>query len=371
MKKRKLSWALALVAAFGLSQHVRADSITNNFNYSVDYFGNGIIGDTNWDGVYLNFGDIPGGQNGGDGNGSTLVANGNLTDPGFLTVQQTAGTWVGNGDDGFFLYKVVSGDFDASVQVSFPFAAPNFHLPGMLARAWNTNNTGSPYAPSSTNGPSENWMYIARFQEFNISAHGRYATNGADHDGWFNTPGTNTDTGTPRYERITRVGDVFSFYEKTNQTDPWFFIASLTRTDLDGVPMQVGIEDGVGTTASPTTFFTDFELSGPNVSLGNPRVVATPSAIVTTATNTGGSLSFSWTVGNPGDSSLVVIRRSGKIQVNPVQGLTYTADTTFGASDGLMGGGQSVVYNGTGNSVTVTNLGANNTFYAVAVYEYT
>src|SRR5579864_9333382 len=100
MKQRKLRWTLALLAAFGLSQHVRADSITNNFTYSVDYFGNGIIGDTNWDGVYLGFGDIPGGNNGGDGNGSTVVANANLTDPGFLTVQSTAGSWVGNGDDG-------------------------------------------------------------------------------------------------------------------------------------------------------------------------------------------------------------------------------------------------------------------------------
>lgn len=371
MKQRKLRWALALVAAIGFSQHVRADSISNEFTSSVDYVANGIIGETNWDGVYLNFGDIPGGNNGGDANGNTTIANANVANSGFLTVKQTAGTWTGNGDDGFFLYKVVSGDFDVSVQVSGPFQAPNFHLPGVLVRAWNTNNSGSPYAPSSTNGPSENWLYNARFQEFNISEHGRYATNGADVNDYFNTPGANSDTNTSRYVRITRVGDVFSYYEKTNQSDAWSFIKTLTRTDLDGVAVQVGIEDSVGTTATATTFFTDFELSGPNVSLGNPGVVGTPSAIVTTATNTGGSLSFSWTVGTPGDSSLVVIRRNGQIQVNPVQGFTYTADTAFGASDGLMGGGQSVVFNGTGNSVTVTNLGANNLTYAVAVYEYT
>jgi hypothetical protein len=319
----------------------------------------------------MRFGDIPGGNNGGDANGTTAVANENLANAGFLTVQSTAGTWAGAGDDGFFLYKVVSGDFDVSVQVSGPFQPPNFHLPGVLVRAWNTNNSGLPYAPSSTNGPSENWVYNARFQEFNISEHGRYATNGADRNDYFNTPGANSDTNTPRYVRITRVGDVFSFYEKTNQTDTYSFITNLTRTDLHGVAMQVGIEDSTSTTAGATTFFTDFELSGPNVSLGNPTGAGTPSAIVTTATNTGGSLAFSWTVGTPGDSSLVVIKPNGHIQVNPVQGLTYTADTAFGASDALMGGGQSVVYNGTGNSVTVTNLGATNITYAVAVYEYT
>ena len=379
MKRSIIRWASGLLmAATGLVLQVRAGSIINNFNNgSSDYVANGIFGDTNWDGIYLRFGDIPGGNNGGDGNGNTLIANANSDVPGLLKVQQTAGTWVGNGDDGFFLYKVVSGDFDASVEIfangASGFQTPGFHLPGILARAWNTNFSGSPYAPSSTNGPSENWMYDARFQEFSISAHGRYATNGADHDGFFNTPGANSDTNTTRYVRITRVGDIFSFYERTNQTDTWALASTLPRPDLAGVAMQVGIEDGVGSASAPTTYFTDFELSGPNVSLGTPTLAGTPSQIVTTATNVGGSLTFSWTLGQPGDSSLVVVKRNitgnANLQVNPVQGLAYTANPAFGAA--LMGSGQSVVYSGTGTSVTVTNLGANNLNYTVAVYEFT
>jgi hypothetical protein len=370
MKKAGLKFLAWFLSVFAIAAGARADSIINNFTTSYNYIANGIIGDTNWDGVYLRFGDIPGGNNGGDGNGNTLVANANVANPGFLTVQSTAGTWVGNGDDGFFLYKVVSGDFDAAVQVANPFLAPGFHLPGILARAWNTNNSGAPYSATVTNSV-ENWMYIARFQEFAISEHVRYATNGTDHDGYLNSPGDNTDLNTPRYVRLTRVGNIFSFYEKTNQTDAWSLMGTLARADLAGVAIQVGIEDGVGSTASPTTFFTDFELSGPNVSLGTPTLPGTPSGIVTTATNVGGSLTFSWTVGTPGDSSLVVVRRNGNIQINPVQGLKYNADTVFGASDALMGSGQSVVFSGTGNSVTVTNLGANNINYTVAVYEYT
>jgi hypothetical protein len=370
MKQTKLRWALALLVASGLALQVRAGSLVNNFNVPFDYVHNGIIGDTNWDGVYLSFGDVPGGNNGGDGNGSTLVGNASIDNAGFLTVQSTRSSWAGAGDDGFFLYKVVSGDFDASVQIAPPFSNPNFNLPGLMARAWNTNNSGAPYSPTVTNSV-ENWMYNARFQEFSISEHGRYVTNGTDHDGYFNTPGDNADLTTPRYVRLTRVGNVFSFYEKTNQADAWSFITTLARPDLAGVAMQVGIEDNVGTANSPTTFFTDFELSGPNVSLGTPTLPGTPSALITTATNVGGSLTFSWTVGTPGDSSMVVIRRNGNIQVNPVQGVTYIADPVFGASDALMGGGQSVVFNGTGNSVTVTNLGANNITYSAAVYEYT
>jgi len=370
MKRLKLIWTFALLATFGLALQGRADSIINNFTTSQDYIANGIIGDTNWDGVYLRFGDIPGGNNGGDGNGVTSQANTTYAG-GYLTIQGTGGSWAGAGDDGFFLYKVVSGDFDASVQIANPFNAPNYHLPGLLARAWNTNLSGSPYAPTSTNGPSENWMYNARFQEFSISEHGRYVTNGADFDGYFNTAGDDADTNSTRYVRITRVGDVFSFYEKTNQSDAWSLIANLPRPDLAGVSMQVGIEDNVGTTANPQTFLTDFELSGPNVSTGTPTLPGAPSAIITTATNISGSLTLSWTLGTPGDSSLVVVRRGGNIQINPVQGLAYHADPVFGASDALMGAGQSVVYSGTGNSVTVTNLSANVFNYTVAVYEYT
>ena len=59
------------------------------------------------------------------------------------------------------------------------------------------------------------------------------------------------------------------------------------------------------------------------------------------------------------------------MQYNPVQGITYTANSAFGTAGTLLGGaGEYVVYNGTGTSVTVTNLGANNLTYYVAVYEY-
>ncbi len=271
MKRSIIRWASGLLmAATGLVLQVRAGSIINNFNNgSFDYIANGILGDTNWDGIYLRFGDIPGGNNGGDGTGNTTVANANSDVPGTLKVQGTGTSWAGVGDDGFFLYKVVSGDFDASVEVSSPFAAPNYHLPGLLARAWNTNLSGSPYSPTGTNSAAENWVYNARFQEFSISEHGRYVTNGADFDGYFNTAGANSDTNTGRYVRITRVGDIFSFYEKTNQSDAWSFISTLARPDLAGVAMQVGIEDNVGTTATPIAYFTDFELSGPNVSYGH------------------------------------------------------------------------------------------------------
>lgn len=369
MKNLTLKIVPGLLCALALAASVRAQSMTNNFTGSADYIHSGIIGDTNWDGVYLNGGDIRGGASAG---GRTLGAD-ETSNPGFLTVQSTVGAWVGNEDDSFFLYKVVAGDFDVSVGTVPPFANSAYHLPGVLVRAYNPNNSGSPYSATVTN-VVENWIYNSRFQEFGINEHGRYATNGADINGYFDTAGDSSDTNSYRYVRITRVGDIFSFYDKTNPGDAWNPIGTpLVRPDLHGVAMQVGIHDESGTGNTPTTFFQDFELTGTNLNF--PALPAAPSAIVTTATNTAGSLTLSWTVGSPGDSSLVVISQGPRpIQHNPVNGMVYTAsaNNSFGDNSALLdGAGEYVVYNGAGNSVTITNLSANIFNYNVAVFEYT
>src|SRR6266702_1177977 len=107
MKQIKLRWALALLVASGPALQVRADSIINNFDTAYNYVANGIVGDTNWDGVYLRFGDIPNGGAGGSGNGSAVQANTTFTG-GYLSVQSTGSDWAGNGDDGIYVWKLVS-----------------------------------------------------------------------------------------------------------------------------------------------------------------------------------------------------------------------------------------------------------------------
>ncbi len=90
------------------------------------------------------------------------------------------------------------------------------------------------------------------------------------------------------------------------------------------------------------------------------------------AVNTGGSLSLAWTLGTPGDNSLVVVSRNN-FQHNPSQGLTYFADANnaYGDTNTMLGGNNEfVVYSGSATSVTVTNLGANNINYHFAVFEY-
>ena len=128
--RNQILYSLLAVLCGGLTWVAQAGSITDNFDSGADFFVTGIVGQTNWDGVYFGAGDIVGGT----GSGTTIQAN-ETTFPGYLTVQGTVGAWVGNEDDSFFIYKVVAGDFDASVAIVPPFASPNYHLPGILARA--------------------------------------------------------------------------------------------------------------------------------------------------------------------------------------------------------------------------------------------
>lgn len=354
--------AAAFLAMLAVQTRVRADSITNNFDNNLDYAANGVAGSM-WDGVYLGFGDIYGGNNGDGNNGYTLQAN-ETANPGYLTVQTSGTDWAGSGDDGFFLFKVVAGDFDVSVENVEPFDNTPYHFGGLMARAYTASGPhwGAPF------GGSENWVDIMRFQEFGIDEDIRYAQDGTDNDGYIIVAGSNSDTATSRYLRITRSGNVFSFYTKTNETDTWFLQGTLTRSDLAGAPVQVGIAEASFGTASPTSYYTDFELTGTNV-VANPVLPANPSGL--TATPNGSTVNFSWTPGAGSAGSILVLRQNNTniLGQRPINAYTYNASTNFATGDDL-GGGIYVVYAGTGSSVKVSGLGSTNKQYSCAVYSY-
>ena len=352
---------LACLAILAVQTLARAGSLTNNFDNAFDYLANGVPGSM-WDGVYLGYGDIYGGNDAGDV-GYSLQAN-ETANPGYLTVQSSQTDWAGTGDDGFFLYKVVAGDFDVSVQNVSPFDNTPYHMGGLMARAFTASGPhwGMPY------GGAENWQDIFRFQEFGIGEDIRYATNGVDHDAYITVPGGSTDTTSSRYFRITRVGDVFSFYTKTNQTDSWSFNGSLTRSDLAGVPMQVGIADASFGSSMPVTYYTDFELSGTNV-VAVPTLPSDPTGL--TATPSGNKEIYSWNPGAGSAGSILVIRKDDPLVLSekPINGFNYVANTNFSSGDDI-GASIYVVYAGTANSVTVTGLGTTNHNYYAAVYSY-
>src|SRR5712691_10457805 len=95
-------------------------SYTDTFNAGINYLTNGVAG-TIWDGVYFGAGEFNNTGVGGGGPGSTIVCDAGITAPNTLTLQTTGTAWENADDDGFFLFKVVPGDFSASVRVVSPF----------------------------------------------------------------------------------------------------------------------------------------------------------------------------------------------------------------------------------------------------------
>lgn len=79
------------------------------------------------------------------------------------------------------------------------------------------------------------------------------------------------------------------------------------------------------------------------------------------------SLNLSWTAGN-GNRSLVVIRADSPVTSLPNNGELYSANAAFGSGQ-MLNANEFVVFNGTGNSVVISNLSASTTYH-VAVFSY-
>ncbi|MFN7012908.1 MAG: hypothetical protein ACK4ON_01425, partial [Bacteroidia bacterium] len=82
---------------------------------------------------------------------------------------------------------------------------------------------------------------------------------------------------------------------------------------------------------------------------------------------TGTSVDVSWTNGN-GTGRLLIARQGAPVSDFPVDGTNYTAASVFGTAGTQLGSGY-VLYNGTGNSVSVTGLSPGQTYH-FAVVEY-
>jgi hypothetical protein len=109
-------------------------------------------------------------------------------------------------------------------------------------------------------------------------------------------------------------------------------------------------QTGFGTTSQAT-------LSAPTVQTGSVQLNnPTPS-----------TLDVSWTNGN-GSNRLVIAKAGGAVDVPPTDGNAYPFSNAFGGGTDL-GGGNFVVYQGSGTAFTLTNL-TPNVIYHLAIYEF-
>jgi hypothetical protein len=117
--------------------------------------------------------------------------------------------------------------------------------------------------------------------------------------------------------------------------------------------------DGINNSGYPYLTWQSFPIDAPSVQA---------STLVFSAIHNY-DMTISWTYGN-GDARVVFVKEGTGAISNPVNQTTYTASSDWEMpGTQLDASGYYCVYNGTGNSVTVTNL-AKNTQYNVQVIEY-
>ena len=357
--------ALAFFLLLGMSPSSLAQGVfTDSFNTNVNYLTNGVAG-TIWDGVYFGAGEFNNSGLGGGGPGATIQCDANLTATNKLTLQTTGTAWEGADDDGFFLFKVVKGDFSAVVHVVTPFNNANFNTAGLQARAFS--------AGGNALGGSEDYVSWTRFDEYSYANYLRNEVNGGVTQ---INPGNYPNSA--YWLRMDRNGNTFHFFQKTNIGDAWIlqtnFTPALTsrsnlvRNDFANLPLQVGIIHA--------TFggqlgvkFSDFSITATNFGLfGAPPAPVTALSVVT---NGNGGLNVAWSPAAGSSGTLVVVWPSTNriLKEMPVNGTVYAGDASYGAGDPLLASGYYVVYSGSGTNVTINNLTPSTT-YNVAVFSY-
>ena len=365
-RMKSISLIRAVVAAqilAGVANSCPAGTLTDSFNTNVNYLTNGITG-TIWDGVYFGAGEFNNSGVGGGGPGATLQCDANITAASKLTLQTTGTAWEGADDDGFFLYKIVKGDFSAVVHVVTPFNNAAYNTAGLQARAFAASGD-----PSS--GGKENYVSWTRFDEYNFPNYLRSEVYGGVTQ---INPG-----GYPNgayWLRMDRVGNVFRFYQRTNSADVWRGVTfpapvsgtNLTRSDLAGLPLQVGIIHATFN-GQLGVQFSDFSITATNFdTFATPP---SPATGLTVSSNGPTSMNVSWTPGAGSSGSLVVVwsGTNNLVKQTPANGFTYTGNAIYGQGSPLAAANFFVVYAASGASAAVTNLQPSTT-YNVAVFSY-
>jgi hypothetical protein len=166
---------------------------------------------------------------------------------------------------------------------------------------------------------------------------------------------------------LQRSGNVFTFFRKINAGDSWEPLPNLTitRDDLAGLPVQVGLFQAIYTANTGEVVFDSFMLDAAGLSTGT---LPTPPSGLNFSSVAATTMNINWTPGAGSTGSVVVVRAGIPVNAQPIAGTTYTGNAAFGAGSQL-GGGNYVVYVGTGNTVTVTGLTPGTKYY-VAVYSY-
>jgi hypothetical protein len=232
--------ALVLVPAGAAAAAVFSDE----FEVAHDYVADGVEG-TFWDGFV------------GLGPDETVDAlNASMARPGQLYIESTEGRyqepWTPLAP---FLYKIIEGDFIATVQVTEyagTAAAPVYHNNcGIMARA----------LPDDA-GPGEDWVALDYFPIWSCGNFVRTADDDVRTENGHNGAQFDLDP----YLQIERIGNVFHFRTSADgSTWTEMAVSPVTRDDFDGLPLQVGLYQATYDVTQGYAAFDNLTIEGPLV----------------------------------------------------------------------------------------------------------
>jgi gliding motility-associated-like protein len=162
----------------------------------------------------------------------------------------------------------------------------------------------------------------------------------------------------------SNVDDKIAWYENDGSANPIFTEHVVSTAANDAVSVFVGDVDGDGDMDILSASATDNKIAW----YENANVPPNTQATNVNFSNIGATqMDIGWTNGN-GTNRLVLVHEGSAVDADPVELTAYVANANFGSGTQI-GTGNYVVYNGSGNNVTITGMTQGETYH-VRVYEY-
>lgn len=323
--------------------------VTDDFSTPKNYLTGGIAG-TYWSGLLLDTNDLPSGG-GDEGPTQTFIANAGISHPNRLTVSTKDGGYGPGDDTGFFLYRLITGNFTISIQVPQFDSAPSnyYHMPGLMVRL--------PYTFQNF----ENFIDLVRFDNFSTGTISESVTNMVYNE--LDLPGQSKP-----FMMIQRTNDTFILSTKNHALDPWTVVRTVNAPEWTGQAIQVGIVDQTFTDDTASSQFANLTLTA-DAGIGtSPNAPASPTGLVLSNLS-GGQISANWTAGVGSTGSVLIGHALTGVTYQPADGQDFTsfAFNDFGFGDSYSGSNM-VLYASTGHTVTVSDVPATLLYFSVYSY---
>ncbi len=212
----------------------------DDFSTAHDFVADGVAG-TAYDGLAGDIKDVK------------AVADASVSRDGLLYLQSSNAVWSEPWAPlGPFLYKLVEGNFVATVKVAeyagTAAAGVAYNNCGLMARVANPNDAGA----------GEDWIAIDYFPLYSVGNISRYADNGVRTE---DVGGNGTGWNAPQYLQIERVANTFHLRVSVDgQTWQEMARSPVERKDLDGLAVQIGMHHATFTPNVGFAAFDDFSI---------------------------------------------------------------------------------------------------------------